>query len=127
MLEHVRSAKPNEACGLLAGKADTVHQVIPITNAIHSALRFRMDPRAQVEAMIQMEEDRHQLVGIYHSHPKGPSGPSARDRSEAAYPEAAYLIFSPRRGEWECHAFTMLPEGPGEIPIFLVGDETPDP
>ncbi len=126
MLEHVRSAQPHEACGLLVGIAETVHQVIPVANTMHSAVRFKMDPRAQVEAMMKIEDDGHQLVGIYHSHPKGPAGPSALDRSEAAYPKAAYLIFSPQRGEWECHAFAMLPDGPREIPLFLEGDETPD-
>ena len=126
MLEHVRSSLPQEACGLLAGTAQTVHQVFPIPNAMDSAFRFKMDPRAQVEAMMKMEEDGERLVGIYHSHPKGPAEPSELDRSEAAYPEAAYPIFSPQQGDWECHAFAMLPEGPREIPIFLEDDETPD-
>jgi proteasome lid subunit RPN8/RPN11 len=126
MLAHVRSSQPQEACGLLSGIADKVHQVIPIANAEESAFRFKMDPRAQVEAMIKMEETGQQLVGIYHSHPKGPAGPSELDRSEAAYPEAAYLIFSPWRGEWRCQAFAMHPDAPTEIPIILDDDETPD-
>ena len=76
--------------------------------------------------MIKITEDGQELVGIYHSHPDGPPEPSALDRMEAAYPDAAYLIFSRSQGEWKCRAFAMHPDGPIEIPIFLEEDETPD-
>jgi proteasome lid subunit RPN8/RPN11 len=36
-------------------------------------------------------------MGIYHSHPDGDNKPSARDISQAYYPDVAYFILSPRK------------------------------
>jgi len=119
MLAHVRRCTPEEACGLLGGEADKAHYVLPINNIARSPERFRMDPLQQVEALMQIDERGDQLVGIYHSHPSGPATPSELDIKEAAYPEAAYLIWSKLGEEWQCRAFIMLLEGPREIPIHL--------
>ncbi len=119
MLAHVRRCTPEEACGLLGGEADKVHCVLPISNIARSPERFRMDPLQQVEALMHIDEWGDQLVGIYHSHPSGPATPSELDIKEAAYPEAAYLIWSKSGEEWQCRAFFMLPEGSREIPIHL--------
>ena len=118
MLEHVRRSGPEEACGLLGGKGDEVNWVYPISNIARSAERFRMDPLQQLKALMQIDESG-ELVGIYHSHPSGPTTPSELDVKEAAYPEAAYLIWSKSDEEWQCRAFFMLPEGPREIQIHL--------
>ena len=118
MLEHVRRCAPEEACGLLGGKGDKVIWVYPISNIARSPERFRMDPLQQVEALMQIDEGG-ELVGIYHSHPSGPTTPSELDIKEAAYPEAAYLVWAKQDEEWQCRAFFMLPEGPREIQIHL--------
>jgi len=118
MLEHVRRSGPEEACGLLGGKGDEVNWVYPISNIARSPERFRMDPLQQVEALMQIDE-WGELVGIYHSHPSGPTTPSELDVKEAAYPEAAYLVWAKQHEEWQCRAFFMLPEGPREIQIHL--------
>jgi len=118
MLEHVRRCAPEEACGLLGGKGDEVNRVYPISNIARSPERFRMDPVQQVEALMQIDE-WGELVGIYHSHPSGPTTPSELDIKEAAYPEAAYLVWAKQDEEWQCRAYIMLPEGPREIPVHL--------
>jgi proteasome lid subunit RPN8/RPN11 len=38
---------PNEACGYLAGRDETVAKMIPLTNADHSPEHFSLDPREQ--------------------------------------------------------------------------------
>lgn len=111
MRRHVASHADEEACGLLAGTRDGercfVNQVIPVANALHSPVRYRMDPHEQLAAFNRIDESGLELVGIYHSHPNGPPGPSATDLAEAYYPEAAYLIWS-RSGEtWLCRAFGL--------------------
>ena len=118
MLEHVRRCAPEEACGLLGGKGDEVNRVYPISNIARSPERFRMDPTQQVEALMQIDE-WGELVGIYHSHPSGPTTPSELDIKEAAYPEAAYLVWAKQHEEWQCRAFIILPEGPREIQIHI--------
>jgi proteasome lid subunit RPN8/RPN11 len=126
MLEHVRACLPEEACGLLAGSGDQVLTALPVENAIHSATRFRMVPEAQVEAMTHIEALGQDLVAIYHSHPNGPPGPSATDLAEAAYPEAAYLIWS-QVPTWSCQGFDLSGPEPRRIRVVRqTGEESPD-
>ena len=119
MQEHVSAQAPLEACGLIGGRDGRAQIVIPVTNVAGSAVRFRMDPQEQVQAMLRIEDSGLSLIGIYHSHPSGPPGPSATDFREAAYPEAAYLIWFPDDDQWACRAYDLL-ENPGqEIQIRL--------
>jgi len=104
---HVALLAPEEACGLIAGQADRAHQVFPITNQLHSPLRFRMAPDEQLRAFIRMDELALELVAIYHSHPSGPSHPSVTDIAEAYYPESIYLIWYPDPTGWSCQGYTI--------------------
>ena len=104
MLAHVEACLPNEGCGLLAGQAGIVHEVLPITNAAASPVRFRMDPREQLRALEAMDDKGLELLGIYHSHPAGPVGPSVTDVAEAAY-SAVYVIWSRDGGSWQVNGF----------------------
>jgi len=111
MHRDVAQRAPEEACGLLSGQSEAgvyrVAAVIPTTNELHSPVRYRIDPQEQIAAFNQIDAQGLELVGIYHSHPAGPSFPSAIDIAEAFYPEAAYLIWSAPTGEWLCHAFLI--------------------
>lgn len=51
-----------------------------------------------------------QMLGIYHSHPKGDNSPSSSDISRAYYPDAAYFIIS------------SLPEAPKPVRAFSIRD-----
>ena len=53
-----------------------------------------MKPEAQLVAMREIREKGLKLTGTYHSHPKTPPHPSARDRDLAPYPDAAHLSIS---------------------------------
>jgi proteasome lid subunit RPN8/RPN11 len=119
MMEHVINCLPEEACGLLGGESGNVLSVRPVKNISGNSYRFRMDPGEQIKAMIDIEEKGHQIVAIYHSHPVGPEDPSEMDITEAAYPDAAYLIWYPSGEKWNCRAFVMQEEGFEEIPIVL--------
>lgn len=102
---------PLEACGLLAGEIQGEYyialDIIPVTNALHSPTRYRMEPGEQLAAFNQMDERGQQLLGIYHSHPNGPDRPSATDIAEAYYPEAVYLIWFAVQDEWNCQAYSI--------------------
>jgi proteasome lid subunit RPN8/RPN11 len=121
MLTHVSDSLPEEACGLLSGKGERVSKVLTVDNIDRSPYHFTMDPHQQVEALLSIEENDEELIGIYHSHPLGPASVSQRDVKQAAYPEAAILIWFKLENEWHCRAFAMLPDGPREIPILIEG------
>lgn len=116
----VERCLPEEACGLIIEKGPGWFEAIAVTNALHSPVRFRMEPSEQLELMTQMDEHDWRLVGIYHSHPKGPDHPSATDLAEAVYPDAISLIWFPRAGEWDCRAFILEKGSYAEIPIDIV-------
>jgi proteasome lid subunit RPN8/RPN11 len=94
MLDHVLACMPEEACGIVAGRQGIVAQVRPIENAAHSPFRFRMEPRGQVEALLDLEAQGLELLAIYHSHPATPAYPSPTDIARAFYPDVVYMLVS---------------------------------
>ncbi len=95
LLARAQHSPEAEVCGLIGqGEAGT-YSLYPVVNvAIEQDHLFTLDPKGQIDAMRQMREDNETLFAIYHSHPHAPAEPSLRDRQEAAYPEALYLIIS---------------------------------
>jgi len=107
MLADVTRREHEEACGLVPGKGVTSLAVIPMANALHSRVRFRLDPEEQFEAFRRIAGNGWELLAIYHSHLDGPPGPSPVDVAEATYPEVVYLIWSRIKGKWECRCFLI--------------------
>src|SRR5215813_1618304 len=94
MIDHARAALPNEACGLLVGHNGQASRFIPAENSLRSATEYEMDPAFLAATFRLLRETGEELVGIFHSHPKGPARPSNRDLERAYYPEAVHLIVS---------------------------------
>ena len=112
---------PEETCGLLAGPADgKVEMVFPVTNILRSPVLFRMDAYEQLKAFQQIEENGWELLGIYHSHPRGPDQPSITDIREAYYPEAVNIIIFATGGGWRCRGFYIRDGGIDEIPVVIL-------
>ena len=121
MLVDVRRHSDEEACGLAGGILSTVEKIYPITNALHSSTRFRMDATEQVRALMEIEQNGWELLAIYHSHVKGPGRPSETDTKEFAYPGVAYLIFDLSDGGQELRGFRMDGGKWVEIAITITG------
>lgn len=111
---------PIEACGLVAGQSGTSISVFPTRNLLASPTRYQMDPVDQVRSMLAIQKQGLDLLAIYHSHPYGPRHPSPLDIAEAAYPEAAYLIWSRDRWEWTCRAFMIAESRTIEVELELI-------
>jgi proteasome lid subunit RPN8/RPN11 len=109
-----------EVCGLLGGAGNRVMIVIPVTNILTSSTRFLMEPQEQICAFKTIEDYGWVMVGIYHSHPKGPETPSKTDIHEAYYPDAAYLIWLKQSGRWGCHAFRIINGLVNEIDLRII-------
>lgn len=119
MNRHVVACLPEEACGFLCGIGEVVKEVIPVTNELHSSTRFRMDPEEQLAAMLKMDEQGFQMVGIYHSHVHGPEDPSETDLMESSYLDIAHVIWSPLDDSWQCRAYLLTDEVSIEIPVLI--------
>lgn len=118
MQRHINFEAPLEACGLLGGKNQKVEIVLPVKNAAESRTRFKMDPRAQLRAMQQIEAEGLEMVAIFHSHPKGPSEPSPTDIKEALYP-AVNIIWAKAGRRWKARGFWIENREVIEIPLTV--------
>ncbi len=96
LLQHARSQPEIECCGLLAGPRETITELLPARNALHSPTAFEIAPEELFALFRTLRASGLRLLGIYHSHPHGPNVPSPRDIERAYYPQAAYFVVSPR-------------------------------
>jgi proteasome lid subunit RPN8/RPN11 len=119
MRQDVLAHLPQEACGLVGGLQRRALQVYPVANALHSPVRYRMEPDEQVRVFLNLEKLGWDLLAIYHSHPAGPAQPSPTDLAEAAYPETVHLIWFPLASQWTCRGFILQDGHFTEIPIYV--------
>lgn len=82
---------PREACGLLVGVGRRVVRVVPTANVATSDSRYSIAPEAHFAAMRQARHDGLEVLGAYHSHPRGEALPSATDTAEA-FPHFDFVI-----------------------------------
>ena len=90
----VRDA-PRECCGFLLGTAGRVVFALPATNTSTTPLtRYRVDPREHIalQRILRRLTPPLAIVGVYHSHPRGPAAPSSSDVREAYVREWAHVI-----------------------------------
>ncbi len=95
----VREA-PAEACGLISRTPldDRAHPGrIHLWDALNASENpessFMIAPRSQFDILHQIELLGHELIGIYHSHPRSGPAPSATDKTLAAlWPSLDWVI-----------------------------------
>ena len=102
--EHALSQRPDEACGLIAGKdlddgTRTIEKVYLLTNIDHTNEHFSIDPREQLTSIKDMRANGLVPLGNWHSHPETPSRPSEEDKRLANDSRASYLILSLEKEE----------------------------
>ena len=137
---HARKGAPDEVCGILGGRkrevdhgngngnengngdrtrfetAHHVDRVIPTGNVAEDPrTRYEVDPAAAYRAFETIEDDGRTVVGFYHSHPRGPPGPSATDAAQAAWPGHSYVIVdlsgkTPTVDAWRWNGTEFRPE-----------------
>ncbi len=121
ILNHCRSVRPEEGCGLVA--ADSSGEpvaVIPVTNALHSPVRYQMETREQFDAMKRLRREGWSLWAIFHSHPHSEPAPSPTDIRLAFYPDCLYLIAGLGTDPPMIRCFTIVDGKVWESPLRLV-------
>jgi len=122
MTVQARDELPNEACGLLAGSGGMVVKHYPIRNADQSPVHYRMEPKEQLQAMIDIDDRGWELAAIYHSHTHTRAYPSGTDIRLAAYPDTLYLILSLAGSEPDLRAFRIVDEKVTEVELQIEDD-----
>lgn len=118
MLAHVLKVLPEEACGILAGHGNAVEAVLPVTNQLHSPVRYYMEPLELLKRYRWMDEHGLEFLGVYHSHPAGPDTLSVTDLAENFFPRAVQLIWYPIPGGWDSKGFIIERKNVREIHLI---------
>lgn len=93
--EHARIAAPDECCGLLLGEGEEIILARPTCNLSPEPVsRFEIDPQALVDAHRASRSGGSDLVGYYHSHPRGRAAPSPTDQGLASGDGRVWAITS---------------------------------
>lgn len=127
MLAHAREGAPEEVCGVLAGALGSDERRVqarhPAENvADDPETRYEIDPREQLELMEGIEASGREVVGFYHSHPRGPVEPSATDAAQATWPDRSYVIVSPDDGGYAVRSWRWTGESFVEETVRVVED-----
>ncbi|HIV56413.1 MAG TPA: M67 family metallopeptidase [Candidatus Stackebrandtia faecavium] len=128
MVAHARADHPDEACGIIAGPADsgvpTRH--VPMVNAERSTTFYRFDPTEQLRLWRQMDDQDEVPTIIYHSHTATEAYPSRTDVSFAGEPDAHYVLISTQDPQVaDVRAFRIVDSQVTEEAIEAYG-EVPD-
>lgn len=96
MREEATKTPMQECCGLLAGRDEVITHIFPARNA-HSqpATAYEIAPQELFRVMKEIRAQQLELMGIYHSHPRGENRPSQSDIARGFYPDTPYFILSP--------------------------------
>jgi [CysO sulfur-carrier protein]-S-L-cysteine hydrolase len=117
MRAHVQRCIPEEACGILGGRENRVEYALPVTNELHSPVRFKMAPEEQLKAFMWLEQNGLDMVGYYHSHPTGPDHLSETDLAQFFYPGVALVLLYPKDSIWIIKGFIIKENDIKEINI----------
>ncbi|WP_348607703.1 desampylase [Halobaculum rarum] len=116
--ERRAAGAPAEVCGVLVGDVgdadgaanadsggdgvaetdatDRVAEAVPVPNvADDPERRYELDPAETVAAIEDAETRGRDVIGFYHSHPRGPAAPSDTDRERATWTGSVYAIVAP--------------------------------
>ena len=94
IITDARAAAPAEVCGMLAGRGESVEEVLPVRNqADDPQNHFLMDPVGMEAAQQRMDDQALTLIGYYHSHPRGAAQPSRVGRASLVWPDLPPFIW----------------------------------
>jgi proteasome lid subunit RPN8/RPN11 len=101
--DHAKETYPDECCGVLIGTPGERVVVASVHQATNRSVdgkrdRYEIDPEEILHLAHAGEEEEHEVVGFYHSHPDHPPTPSATDIARA-WPAYVYLIVAVEGGE----------------------------
>jgi [CysO sulfur-carrier protein]-S-L-cysteine hydrolase len=129
IIAQARADHPDEACGVIAGPADSdrPERFIPMINAERSPTFYRFDSMEQLRVWREMDERDEEPVIIYHSHSATEAYPSRTDIAYASEPGAHYVLVSTRDPDLaEFRSFRIADGVVTEEEVRVTGGREPD-
>jgi len=100
LLDHSNKEEPNESCAILYGnkngEENTVKEIWLTENVDASPIEFTLSNEQTLEMYKKSEELNLEIIGIFHSHPKGEAYPSHTDEKfmKINQDEYVWIIYS---------------------------------
>ena len=93
--EEAARAFPGECCGLLLGRGERIEAAAPAAN-VHPDPRthFEIDPAALIATHRAARAGGAQVIGYFHSHPRGHPRPSAVDCEHSSGDGRAWAVIA---------------------------------
>ena len=108
MISHAIAAGAREACGLVAYNDEgEVAKVYCLSNVHPDPARFLIDPAEHFATIRNAESSGSTIRAVFHSHPRGPAGPSSTDLAADLDPDWVSFIVSPSGDGWQVRAFSI--------------------
>jgi [CysO sulfur-carrier protein]-S-L-cysteine hydrolase len=127
IFDHCLSKRPEEACGLVAGREGRVEKIYFTENVEreNKRIRYEIDPSELLRIFREVEDDDLELIGIFHSHVESEAKPSATDIRKSYYPDQVYFLVSLKEIPAELRAWQIvkqrIDDESGELkPVRLV-------
>ena len=98
LLNHTCKEEPNEACAILYGnkieEENTVKEIWLTKNDTPSPIEFTLSAEQTWEMDQKRKELNLEIIGIFHSHPKGEAYPSNTDKKFMENNPYVWIIYS---------------------------------
>ena len=92
--EYSENQKPNESCAILFGKENQVLDLFLTENIEKSPVNFTISNKQLIEGYKIAEEEKMEVVGIFHSHPNSDAFPSNTDKKFMQSNPVVWIIYS---------------------------------
>ncbi|MFB6161805.1 MAG: desampylase [Haloferacaceae archaeon] len=119
VFDHALDDAPAEACGLLVGSHGDPSVVRTTRRAANAAgnpeRAYEIAPADLLAHLEAVDAAGEEVVGFYHSHPRGPPRPSATDRRAAAWDDRSYLLVALAEGGHPFVGSWRWRDGPGSF------------
>lgn len=106
MMEHLKSTYPEEGCGFLIGKDETVYAILPAENKAKGDKKrsYEISPEDFIKGEKFARDNKLEVLGFYHSHPDVGLYFSKKDEEDAweGYIYVVVSIDKEGKGEWGC-------------------------
>jgi len=92
--QYSENQKPNESCAILFGKNNQVQDLFLTENIDESPINFTISNKQLIEGYRIAEEQKMDVIGIFHSHPNSDAFPSNTDKKFMQSNPVVWIIYS---------------------------------
>lgn len=119
MINHCLEERPLEACGLLAGVGNQAVSGYATDNVHRSPVLYQVDEGQLLQVFRETEDEKQEVIVIYHSHIEKEAVPSRTDIAQATFPEAFYVIVTLAHRRPQVRAWRIVDGQVTEHPVVV--------